>query len=145
MLEMHLAGNPQLPIWLTCKLLLGRAGIPAWGPGSACDTYSQCVSSPELVPQTDLQGQDCHNLASLLFPSSFPVRCSIIIFFSRFQRDVFNNGSPAFSAQQTTCREAELHSDGTAAFWRSNCHHSWPKQKSSVLFHSVRRINFCCN
>lgn len=144
-LETRLTGNLQLPVWLTCKLLLGRAGIPAWGPGSARDTYSQCDSSPESVPQTDLQGRDCHHLASLLFPSSFPVHCSIIISFSCFQRDVFNNGSPASSAQQTTCREAGLCSDGTAAFWHSKCRHSWPKQKSSVLFHSVQRRNFCCN
>lgn len=97
-LEMFLAGNRQLLVWLTCKLPLGLAGSPWLGIRICCDVFSQCVPSPELVPQADLQGQNCCCLASLSFPSSFTVQCSIIIF-SCLQREVFNKGLSGSSVQ----------------------------------------------
>jgi len=60
--------------------------------------YSQCISFPKKEPQADF-GDDGRCSASLPFPFSFPIHCRIIISFSRFHRDVFNNGSPGCFAQ----------------------------------------------
>lgn len=118
--------------------------VTGWGLGSACDIlFTEYFFSPKKSHK-----QTSRERTVIVWPLShlpFPVHCSIIIFFSHFHRDVFNNGSPGSFVQYTNYGEAELCSNDRAAFWHSNCFHSWAKRKSSVLFLSVQRRNLCCN